>query len=210
MCPRHVDGRYPTLDRDSPVHLVAFTTSRTVVERSLRAGWRMAQAHEEAATQGPTLDGELTRKVHSRPRSPCRATKARVAGGTGVFLRIPRLADCNVAGAGATIFSAQSIGDNVRVPIRSLALLPTIVNRSYGLTDVVMKMIEQLSTEYKIPVLNAIRTDQNIGKAARVDPQGKALEDYEAATTGLLPLFGADGVKADALQETPNAERIAV
>ena len=117
----------------------------------------------------------------------------------------------SVSGAGATIFSAQSIGDNVRVPIRSLALLPTIVNRSYGLTDVVMKMIEQLSTEYKIPVLNAIRTDQSIGKAARahkmlvdLDPLGKALEDYEAATTSLLQLFGADGVKADAV--TRNAK----
>ncbi len=123
----------------------------------------------------------------------------------------------SVSGAGATIFSAQSIGDNVRVPIRSLALLPTIVNRSYGLTDVVMKMIEQLSKEYKIPVLNTIRTDQSIGKAARAhkmladfDPKAKALEDYEAATTALLQLFPAEGVKADVIAETPNAERIAV
>ena len=41
------------------------------------------------------------------------------------------------------------------------------MNRRFGLTDVVMKMIEQLSETYKIPVLNAIRTDQIIGKAAR-------------------------------------------
>jgi len=91
----------------------------------------------------------------------------------------------------------------VRTPIRPLALLPTIVNRRYGLTDVVMKMINQLSETYKIPVLNAIRTDQIIGKAARlhkmvvdVDPKAKALEDYDAATTSLLSLLGIAGFEA--------------
>jgi chromosome partitioning protein len=109
----------------------------------------------------------------------------------------------SVSGAGATIFSAQTIGDSVRTPIRPLALLPTIVNRRYGLTDVVMKMIGQLSETYKIPVLNAIRTDQIIGKAARlhkmvvdVDPKAKALEDYEGATTSLLELVGMTGFEA--------------
>ena len=122
----------------------------------------------------------------------------------------------SVSGAGATIFSAQSIGDSVRVPIRSVALVPTIVNRSYGLTDVVMKMIEQLSKDYKIPVLNTVRTDQSIGKAARahkmladLDPKAKALEDYEAATTALLEIFKAD-VNAERIAEPENAERIAV
>jgi len=106
----------------------------------------------------------------------------------------------SVSGAGATIFSAKTIGDSVRVPIRPLALLPTIVNRRYGLTDVVMKMIEQLSQTYDIPVLNAIRTDQVIGKAARlhrmvvdVDDKAKALEDYEAATSSILELLGIQG-----------------
>ena len=104
----------------------------------------------------------------------------------------------SVSGAGATIFSAQTIGDSVRTAIRPVALLPTIVNRRYGLTDVVMKMIDQLSETYKIPVLNSIRTDQIIGKAARmhrmvidVDPKAKALEDYETATSTLLKLLEA-------------------
>ena len=97
----------------------------------------------------------------------------------------------SVSGAGATIFSAQTIGDSVRVPIRSVGLLPTIVNKRYGLTDVVMKMIDQLSETYKIPILTAIRTDQIIGKAARahkmiadLDPRAKALEDYETGRDG--------------------------
>jgi hypothetical protein len=45
---------------------------------------------------------------------------------------------------------------------------------------------------------------------ADFDPKAKALEDYEAATTALLQLFPAEGVKADVIAETPNAERIAV
>ena len=102
----------------------------------------------------------------------------------------------SVSGAGATIFSAQTIGDSVRTPIRTFGLLPTIVNRRFGLTDVVMKMIHQLSETYRIPVLNSIRTDQIIGKAARghhmivdVDPKAKALEDYETATSSILELL---------------------
>ncbi len=111
----------------------------------------------------------------------------------------------SVSGAGATIFSAQTIGDSVRTPIRPVALLPTIVNRRYGLTDVVMKMIEQLGEKYRIPVLNTIRTDQAVGKAARmhkmlvdVDPRAKALEDYETATDGLLDLLGIQGFRKEA------------
>ena len=103
----------------------------------------------------------------------------------------------SVSGAGATIFSARTIGDSVRTRITPVALLPTIVNKRYGLTDVVMRMIDQLSETYTIPVLNAVRTDQVIGKAARmhkmvadVDPKAKALEDYETAATTLLGMLG--------------------
>lgn len=119
----------------------------------------------------------------------------------------------SVSGAGATIFSAQTIGDSVSVPICSAALLPTIVNKRYGLTDVVMKMIDQLSETYKIPILTAIRTDQIIGKAARahkmivnLDPKAKALEDYDAAAGSLLEIFKAKRLTT----EPQHGERIAV
>jgi chromosome partitioning protein len=118
----------------------------------------------------------------------------------------------SVSGAGATIFSAQTIGDSVRVPIRTTALLPAIVNRRFGLTDVVMKMVEQLSETYKIPVLNAIRTDQIIGKAARahkmivdLDSKAKALEDYEAAAASLLRIFSVNEPV-----RSPDGESVAV
>lgn len=116
----------------------------------------------------------------------------------------------SVSGAGATIFSAKTIGDSVRTPIKTVALLPTIVNKRFSLTDVVMRMIEQLSINYAIPVLNPIRTDQVIGKAARahkmiadIDPKAKALEDYYAAADSLLNLF-------DVKVEPQNVESAAV
>jgi len=118
----------------------------------------------------------------------------------------------SVSGAGATIFSAQTIGDSVRTAIRTVALLPTIVNKRYGLTDVVMKMIHQLSETYKIPILTAIRTDQAIGKASRahqmiadLDPKAKALEDYTAAAASLLELLAPGEFKAE---QTQNGESI--
>jgi len=102
----------------------------------------------------------------------------------------------SVSGAGATIFSARTISEGVRTPITPVALLPTIVNRRYGLTDVVMQMVDQLGKSYGIPVLAAIRTDQAIGKAARqhrmladVDPKAKSLEDYNAAAAALIAMM---------------------
>ena len=109
----------------------------------------------------------------------------------------------SVSGAGATIFSAQAISEGVRAPIRAVGLLPTIVNRRYALTGVVAQMIEQLSQTYHIPVLPSIRTDQVVGRAARmhkmiadVDPKANVLEDYAAATTSLLKIFSSETLPA--------------
>ena len=118
----------------------------------------------------------------------------------------------SVSGAGATIFSAKTISESVDSNIKPLALLPTIVNRRYGLTDVVMKMIGQLSEAYSIPVLNSIRTDQAVGKSGRlhkmiadVEPGSKALEDYESAAGAILDLL-----KVKVPQQQEHAEAIAV
>jgi cellulose biosynthesis protein BcsQ len=109
----------------------------------------------------------------------------------------------SVSGAGATIFSAQAISSGVGVPIHIVGLLPTIVNRRYAMTTVVMQMIEQLSQTYKIPVLPAIRTDQVVGRSARMhkmiadlDPKAKVLEDYAVAASSLLRLFRPEAVPA--------------
>ena len=108
----------------------------------------------------------------------------------------------SVSGAGATIFSAKTISESVECQIRAVGLLPTIVNRRFGLTDVVMKMVDQIGEVYSIPVLGTIRTDQSVGKAGRLhkmladaDPASKALEDYQTVTTALLEMLGGKGVE---------------
>jgi chromosome partitioning protein len=113
----------------------------------------------------------------------------------------------SVSGAGATIFSQHTIGNSVRVSIKTVALLPTNVNKSLSLTDVVMKLVHQLGENYKIPVLDMIRTDTTVGKAARAhkmlvdyDRKAKALEDYNTAATAVLRLLGVtthEGVEAN-------------
>jgi chromosome partitioning protein len=115
----------------------------------------------------------------------------------------------SVSGAGATIFSAKTISESVGSSIRPIALLPTIVNRRFGLTDVVMKMIEQLSEAYSIPVLNSIRTDQAVGKACRVhkmvvdvEPNSKALEDYQLAANSILDLLSVKAPKQEHVEAT--------
>jgi len=111
----------------------------------------------------------------------------------------------SVSGAGATIFSARTIAESVDTPIRIIGLLPTIMNRRFGLTDVVMKMINQVGQNYGIPVLEPIRTDQSVGKAGRVhkmiadiEPASKALEDYHGTALALLKLFGMEEQLSDA------------
>ena len=73
----------------------------------------------------------------------------------------------SVSGAGATLTSAKTLSDALQVPIEPLALLPTIVHKRYAMTDTVIQLIHQISKENGgIPVLESIRTDQSISKAA--------------------------------------------
>jgi chromosome partitioning protein len=129
----------------------------------------------------------------------------------------------SVSGAGATLASAKSLAEAFQIQIKPLALLPTIVNKRFAMTDTVMKLIHLISKESGVPVLEAIRTDQSISKAARMhqmlvdfDPNSKALEDYETATTSLLSHLGLPARKTEkkieesnSVTEQTNAESIA-
>jgi nitrogenase subunit NifH len=83
-----------------------------------------------------------------------------------------------------------------------VALLPVKVDRRFGLTDYMMRALQELSEKRGIPLLNAIRTDGTVPKAERAkkflvdyDPECKALEDYTAAANQLVRL---PDVKQDA------------
>lgn len=109
----------------------------------------------------------------------------------------------SVQGAIGSITGAQYINKALlsRAPesyhIRTRALLPVMVNRRYALTDMVMKTVGEISEQYQVPVLPAIRTDQAVAKAAKsrrflqdFDAKSKALEDYQAAAAALLEIMG--------------------
>ena len=103
----------------------------------------------------------------------------------------------SVSGAGASLFYASTISRACRVPITPIALLPTIVNKRIGLTEVVMNMIHALGQQNDIPIIGPIRTDTAVGKAHRAhqfladfDPKSKALEDYELVADQILETFG--------------------
>ena len=116
----------------------------------------------------------------------------------------------SVSGAGASLFYASTISRACRVSIKPIALLPTIVNKRIGLTEVVMNMIHALGQQNGIPTIGPIRTDTAVGKAHRAhqfladfDPKSKALEDYEMVTNQLLEFFQVPLKQAE--NEVPQA-----
>jgi len=117
---------------------------------------------------------------------------------TGQILIPVSMDTLSVSGAHATIVTALTLAKSTRATINTVALLPTIVNKRFGITDVVMKLIEQVSSNYDVPILEPIRTDQAVTRAMRKkiflhdeDPASKALEDYELAAGRTLEILGA-------------------
>jgi chromosome partitioning protein len=120
----------------------------------------------------------------------------------------------SVSGAGASLFYASTISRACRVPIKPVALLPTIVNKRIGLTEIVMNMIQALGQQNNIPIIGPIRTDTAVGKAHRAhqfladfDPKSKALEDYEQVANQLLDTFE---MTPTATEQGDEAEQAAV
>ena len=103
----------------------------------------------------------------------------------------------SVTGATAFFNTAQQLEVQIRKSCRCIGLLPTIVDHRYQNTEMVMKMIELISENYKVPVLPGIRTDAVVAKAIRqrqfiadVDPKAKCLEDYRVVSDQLLTTYG--------------------
>ena len=110
-------------------------------------------------------------------------------------------------GTTANVQSAESLNRIFEANIKTVAILPVMVHGRRNLTDMVMKGLDRVSEEFKIPLLPGIhRTDTAVGKAASqkkflvdYDPTSKALEDYVVATDDLLKLL-AGQLDAETLQ----------
>ena len=102
----------------------------------------------------------------------------------------------SLSGAGAALETVRTLNSIFRVHVKLVGLLPVMVDRRLGMTDVVMGTLDDLSQKHAIPLLSAIRTDSVVTKAARAkkllndfDPHGKAAEDYRLAFTQLFDIL---------------------
>jgi chromosome partitioning protein len=99
-------------------------------------------------------------------------------------------------GAMASIEASKSLNRLLKANIRTVGLLPVMVDRRLAMTTTVLEGLEGLSVGMSIPLLHAIRTDQSVTKAARAgqflidyDPKCKAVEDYHQVADELQFLF---------------------
>jgi chromosome partitioning protein len=99
-------------------------------------------------------------------------------------------------GAMASIEASRSLNQLLKANIRTVGLLPVMVDRRLAMTTTVLEGLEGLSGGMNIPLLHAIRTDQSVTKAARAgqflidyDPKCKAVEDYHQVADELQFLF---------------------
>jgi chromosome partitioning protein len=87
-------------------------------------------------------------------------------------------------GAMASIEASKSLNQLLKANIRTIGLLPVMVDRRLAMTTTVLDGLDGLSKGMNIPLLHSIRTDKSITKAVRAgqflldyDPKCKASED---------------------------------
>ncbi len=105
----------------------------------------------------------------------------------------------SLQGAAASLQTAAMLADVFRTEISALALLPAMLDHRYSLTAYVLKALEEMSEQYRVPLLGSIRTDATVPRAERArkfladyDPKCKAYEDYTAAAGRLMELLSVE------------------
>jgi chromosome partitioning protein len=111
-------------------------------------------------------------------------------------LLIPAAMDSlSAAGAASNFQAVDTINRMFKVspPIRTIGILPVIVDRRLQMTDTVLEALEGLANREAVPLLPPVRTDTQVVKAGRVrkfladfDPKSKALDDYSKVAQVLL------------------------
>lgn len=111
-------------------------------------------------------------------------------------LLIPAAMDSlSAAGAASNFQAVDTINRMFKVspPIRTIGILPVIVDRRFQMTDTVLEALEGLANRENVPLLPPVRTDTQVVKAGRArkfladfDPKSKALEDYTRVAQVLL------------------------
>ena len=101
----------------------------------------------------------------------------------------------SAAGAASNFQAVDTINRMFKVspPIRTLGILPVIVDRRLQMTDTVLEALEGLAAREHVPLFPVVRTDTQVVKAGRMrkfladfDVKSKALEDYSKVARLLL------------------------
>ena len=115
----------------------------------------------------------------------------------------------SLQGAAACLQTAGMLGSAFGETIRPLALLPVMVDRRFSLTEYILQALEEMSEQYRVPLLHAVRTDGTVPRAERgrqfladFDPRCKALEDYTVTALQLVELLNSG---QDAVEQFPHA-----
>jgi chromosome partitioning protein len=119
----------------------------------------------------------------------------------------------SLQGAVAAVNAAEALNRFFKkgLNVRTIGLLPVMVDRRLAMTGMVLDSLKQLSTDTGVRVLPVIRTDAALPKAARVrkfladfDPTSKALVDYNEAASLLLQMLDT-GADVDESKEAKSA-----
>ena len=102
----------------------------------------------------------------------------------------------SLQGCSASINAASVLNTQFRdgtVNVKTVGILPVMVNPRLQMTDMVMQALKQISKSHSVPILPSIRQDVEVVKAAKMKnfladhaPNSRALADYAAAVTQLL------------------------
>jgi len=68
----------------------------------------------------------------------------------------------SLQGAAACFQTASMLAEVFQTEIRPVALLPVMLDRRFGLTSYLLQALEEMSKKYKVPLLQAIRTDGTV------------------------------------------------
>jgi cellulose biosynthesis protein BcsQ len=117
----------------------------------------------------------------------------------------------SLQGAVAAVNAAEALNRFFKkgLNVRTIGLLPVMVDRRLALTAMVLDSLKQLSADTGVPVLPVIRTDSAVPKAARVkrfladfDPNSKALVDYTEAASLLIERLDSTEKRSDLDEHT--------
>jgi chromosome partitioning protein len=102
----------------------------------------------------------------------------------------------SLQGAAASIETARTLSTLFNIPVKTVGLLPVMVDRRLQITETVLESLKAIGERAGVPLLPPIRTDATVTKATRqrqflvdYDPKCKAVEDYNIACDALFELL---------------------